>query len=233
MTSTWEEKTSKFECAPCSHVGKWYCGNQTLSNLLCSNCNSSMLTSYLLLEDWGAPQDAADDGPSAPSEPAAASSEMQVGLVAGSVSHSFPFAPTSPAELCASSSDAHYQGIWVAIEVLDITFDDDVDQPPALVSTCKTVLHPRRRKLEATMLMMRQAPKVTLQALPADAEDTKFYLNLDTGCQRTVVGFGWLGQGRAELLKRLSCHCDVFTEHRRFPFGSGGPEMFLKCKFYQ
>jgi hypothetical protein len=69
--------------------------------------------------------------------------------------------------------------------------------------------------------MIRSAPKAALQALPVDVEDTKMYLILDTGCQRTVAGTDWLKQARQELLKRFSLNVTFSPRVASF---SSGPE---------
>ena len=76
---------------------------------------------------------------------------------------------------------------------------------------------------------MRRAPKVVLQALPVDVEETKMHPMLDTGCQRTIAGSGWLKQARQEFLKRFSLKCNILTESRKFQFGPGGLEMSFRC----
>ena len=80
---------------------------------------------------------------------------------------------------------------------------------PAPVSKHELTGHLNRRQLEAIAFMMRSAPKVVLQALPGDVEETKMHLIFDTGCQRTVAGSVWLKQAREELLRCFSLKCDL------------------------
>ena len=83
--------------------------------------------------------------------------------------------PFSPVEVIEASFDYEPQHeIWVTVEDLDLREFEVIsdDKVPAPVIKRKTAAHPRRIELEASAFMMRNAPKVTLEALPVDVEET-------------------------------------------------------------